>query len=178
MHHAIGRLRRLMPFILTVTAISPAAAQVNGLGTLNVAAQVLTPLTITATQPLDFGRIYTATSKVIAPTDATSGRFELNGLAGSNISITVIMPSEVTMNGSTVMPLTGWKCVISNSPALTGTPVAFSPLVNVPMSATFQPGSGSVRMYIAFGATVQAVSGQANGSYSSSGQMAIAYTDL
>ena len=46
------------------------------------------------------------------------------------------------------------------------------------MSATFQSGTGSVRMYIAAGATAQAVSGQTNGSYSASGQMAIAYTDL
>ena len=129
MHLAIGRLGRLMPLILVVTAVAPAAAQVNG-------------------------------------------------LAGSNISITLLMPPEVAMNGSTVMPLTSWKCVISNSPARTGTPVAFSPLVNVPMSATFQSSSGSVRMYIGSGATVHTVSGQANGSYSASGHMAIAYTDL
>ena len=174
-------LRRLL-FGLQVVTIAviakPAHAQSSASGTMAINAMVVNPLSLIVSRALDFGRLLTSTSKTIAPAAATSGHFELTGQGGSAVTVTLSMPSQLSPTAGTNLPVTGWTYVVSNAPALTGTPVSFNAGTSDPIAVTFQSATGSTKMYFGIGATVTASAAQPTSAYTGTGQITAAYADL
>ena len=164
--------------LIAAALAAPAGAQMNVSASLTATAQVIAPLSITVSRGLDFGKILVSTNKTVAPKDATGGHFELSGQGGSTITVNLMMPSELKPTTGANMPVTGWNYIMSDSPLLTGTSVAFAANTNAPFSGTFQSGTGSTKMYFAIGATVEASASQSLGVYTGTGQITAAYTDL
>lgn len=178
MQIAIRRPWLATQLIVATALAAPVHAQSSASGTLAIAAQVVAPLTLTVTHALDFGRMLTSTTKTIAPNAATGGRFELVGSGGSAVTVTLSMPGQLNPSAGTNMPITNWTYVISDSPALSDTPVAFTSGTSAPIAAHFQTFNGTTKLYFGIGATVQASASQAATAYTATGQITAAYTDL
>ena len=175
------RIRRVWlagQFILITALALPMQAQSSASGSLAISAQVVSPLSLVVSHALDFGRLLTSTSKTIAPGAATSGRFQLIGQGGSAVTVTLSMPSTLNPSAGANMPVTGWTYVVSDSPALSGTPVTFSGGTSAPIPLQFQTFAGSTSMYFGIGATVTASGSQPTTPYTGTGQITAAYTDL
>jgi hypothetical protein len=157
---------------------TPARAQSSASGSLAITAVVAAPLQLVVTHALDFGRLLAATTKTIAPSAATGGRFELIGQGGSAVTVTLAMPSQLNPPSGTNLPITNWTYLIGDNPTLTGTPVAFNSGTSDPIAARFQTFAGTTKLYFGIGATVQASAAQATMPYTGTGQITVAYTDL
>jgi hypothetical protein len=161
--------------VTLVASPSLSYAQSSASGSLGITATVVIPLELAVSRPLDFGRMLTATTKTIAPTAATSGRFMLAGQNGSAVTVTLSMPSQLNPSVGTSMPITGWTYVVSSSSSLGGTPVAFNSGTSDPINVVFDAAN---RLYFGIGATVTAAASQSTVAYNGSGQITAAYTDL
>ena len=165
--------------VITIALIAaPAHAQSSASGTMAITAMVVNPLALIVSHPLDFGRLLTSTSKTIAPAAATSGHFELVGQGGSAVTVTLSMPSQLNPTAGTNLPVTGWTYVVSNSPALGGTPVSFNAGTSDPIAVSFEVATGTTKMYFGIGATVTASAAQSTSAYTGTGQITAAYADL
>ncbi|MDQ2891061.1 MAG: DUF4402 domain-containing protein [Gemmatimonadota bacterium] len=175
---AYRRIWLLGQLILAGGIALPAHAQSSASGSIAITARVVTPLVLIVSHPLDFGRLLVSTSKTIAPSAATSGRFELVGQGGSSISVTLSMPSVLNPTAGANLPITAWTYVASDGPALTGTAVSFPAGTTPPIPLTFENVAGSTKMYFAIGATATASAQAPTGNYTGTGQITAAYTDL
>lgn len=179
LHHASRRTRLLMPLFIATTLAIPAHAQSSAAGSLAILAQVVCPLSVVVSHPLDFGRMLTSTSKTVAPSDAASGHFLLLGQGGSTVTVTLTMPSQLSpTGGGTNLPITGWSYVVSNSSGLGGTPVSFNTGTSDPISLRFDTVAGSTNMYFGIGATITTSASSATAAFTATGHITAAYTDL
>ncbi|MEO7217618.1 MAG: hypothetical protein ABI026_05445 [Gemmatimonadaceae bacterium] len=172
-------MRLLMSLFVVTGFATPAHAQSSASGSLAILAQLVCPLSVAVTHPLDFGRLLTSTAKTIAPSDASSGHLRLIGQGGSAVTVTLTMPSQLSpTGGGTNLPITGWSYVVSNSAALGGTPVSFNTGTSDPISLRFDTVAGSTNMYLGIGATITTSASSAAVAYTATGQIIAAYTDL
>jgi len=73
---------------------------------ITVSATVLTRISITSKSDLNFGTdIVPGIARIIAKTDATSGRISISGQPSKQISIAFVAPTTLS-NGTTTMPIT------------------------------------------------------------------------
>ena len=175
---AIRRAWLASQFVVTCGFAATAHAQSSASASLSVTARVVAPMSMTVTHALDFGKLLTSTTKTIAPNAATSGRFEIVGQGGSAISVTLTMPGSLTPTSGTNLPVTGWNYIASDTPALTGTAVAFTANGSAPIPLTLEALAGTAKMYFGLGATISPNSLAATTAYTATGQITAAYTDL
>jgi hypothetical protein len=86
----------LLATLIVIVLLSTAAAQdvANGLAIANV----LASLTITATQPLDFGNVFQGVAKIQDETnDALSGIFTVGGEANAGLSVYIQLPDYLAL---------------------------------------------------------------------------------
>lgn len=178
MQASFRRLLFASSLFVTAFLATPAHAQSTASGSMAVNAIVVNPLALVVTRPLDFGRLLTSTTKTIAPTGVTSGRFQLIGESGSAVTVTLSMPSQLNPTTGTNLPITGWTYAIGNTPAIGGTPVAFNAGTSDPIAVSFQTGTGTTTIYFGIGATITASAAQTTSVYSGTGQITAAYSDL
>jgi uncharacterized protein DUF4402 len=164
--------------LAAVALAAPAGAQSSASGSLAITALIVSPLSLVVTHPLDFGRLLTSSTKTIAPSAPTSGRFMLVGQGGSAVSVTLSMPAALTPPSGLTLPVTGWTYVVSDSPSLSGTPVSFTSGTSAPIAVSFQTFAGTTDLYFGIGATIQAAALQPATPYTGTGQITAAYTDL
>jgi uncharacterized protein DUF4402 len=164
--------------VIAAAVCVPAHAQSTASGSLPIAAVVASPLSLTITHPLDFGKLLTSTSKTVVSNTAAGGRFELSGEGGSNITVTFLVPSSISPTSGAPIPVTAWNYMVSDTPSFGGTAVTFASGTGVAVPATFHADPGSTRMYFAVGATVTASSTAVMGAYTGVGTITVSYTDL
>lgn len=175
---AIRRTWLAVQLLVTCGFAASAHAQSSASGSLSVTARVVSPMSMTVTHALDFGKLLTSTTKTIAPNAATSGRFEIIGQGGSSISVTLTMPASLTPTSGSNLPVTGWTYIASDTPALTGTAVSFAANGSVPIPLTLEALAGTAKMYFGLGATISPNAMAAATTYTATGQITAAYTDL
>ena len=176
----MSRIRTLVTAVVaTVIAAAPVAAQSTASASLSVTGKVVNPISLAVTAPLDFGGMFVGTPKSIAADQTGSGRFTVNGEAGAAISVTLQMPTTVSSSGGATIPLSNWSYVIGTSAALTGTtPVTFNPTAGTPISTSLSGSSGVGHAYFGVGATASPSASAANGTYSATGQITVAYVGM
>lgn len=159
----------------TVITAAPLAAQSTASASLAVTGKIVTPIALAVSAPLDFGAMFAGTAKTVAPDGSTSGRFDVSGEVGAAISVTLQMPTSVTSAGGATIPLSNWSYMVASTAALTGaTPVSFNPTAGTAISASLSAGHA----YFGVGATATPPSGAANGVYSATGQITVAYVGM
>jgi len=174
------RIRTLAVAVVAATlTTTPLAAQSTASASLAVTGKVVNPISLSVTAPLDFGGMFVGTPKAIAADATGSGRFTVNGEAGAAISVTLQMPTTVSSTGGATIPLSNWSYVVGSTAALTGTsPVSFSPTAGTPISATLGGSSGVGHLYFGVGATASPSATAANGTYTATGQITVAYVGM
>ncbi len=134
-------------------------------------------MSLVVTHALDFGKIFASSTNTVAPNAAKGGRFEVNGETASSITVTLTMPISLTPTVGTSMAVSGWNYMVSTSSSLSGaTAVPFSGGTAAVATATFT--GGATKIYFAVGATATASASQAIGTYTGTGQITAAYSDL
>ncbi|HEY5085770.1 MAG TPA: DUF4402 domain-containing protein [Gemmatimonadaceae bacterium] len=175
---AIRRRWFAAQLIVAAVVAVPIRAQSSVSASLTATVTVVAPLSLTVTHALDFGRVLTYSAKTVTPIASTAGHFEVAGQGGSTLTVTLLMPKELTPAvGSTNLPVTGWEYLSGETPVLSGAPISFNggALLSIP---TAFPGLTSSKLYFGIGATVQVPALQPTGSYSGTGQITANYTDL
>lgn len=181
MRFVIRRAWIAAQIILTGAIALPASAQTDPStvsASFAVTARVVAPLALVVTHPLDFGRMLSGTNKTVAANAATAGQFEISGQTGSNVSVTLSMPSVLLPVSGNGIPVTSWVYVLSTSPSLTGSPVSFNAGAGSPVTATFSGTDGTTKLYFGIGATAQAPTSATATSYTGTGHITAAYSDL
>jgi hypothetical protein len=158
---------------LTVVALLTIGATAAQAQTANIAATatVLTPLTLTGAAPLAFGNVYPGVAKVVAPADATSGRFTFAGAAGAQVSFTFpTNPTNLT-SGANNLPI-GTYTGVHNTTNTAAGGTGFTP--GVPAVLANLSGTGALFLFI--GATVTPTPTQNAGAYTGTITLNAVYT--
>jgi len=158
---------RVTILALALVVASAAAVQAQNNASINVTAAVQQPITVTAASPLDFGTVFPGVPKGIALGSGSAGRFTVTGQASAPVSLSFVVPANLTFGVSNNLPITftgSWNGI--NDPA--GSGVAFG----VANAATF---SVSGNLWVFVGGTVTPSVSQAAGAYVGTVQMTVTY---
>ena len=161
---------------------APAQAQdvANGLAIANV----LASLTVTATQPLNFGNVFQGVAKSQDETsDANSGIFTITGSASANISIYLQLPEYIALaDGSDRMQIAfgvqdaTFSVLDAAAPSTPSAPGAGAQLEQNPRLLTLTAiGVGGTSQIFLGGRVVPTIN-QAAGAYSGDIACTVAYT--
>jgi hypothetical protein len=155
---------------LSVFGLATASAQTNS-ATINATAVVLSPITVTGAVPLDFGNVTPGVAKTIAVTQAGAGRFNVTNQANSNLSLTFVLPINLT-SGANNLPIGTWtghhNFVNSPSTGTNFTPSAAA--TNIPANV-----ANVGNLYVFVGGTVTPAAAQAAGTYTGTVGMTVVY---
>ena len=150
----------------------PAAlmAQPNS-ATIQATATVLTPLTVTATNNLDFGTsVFPGVNASVLPTDASAGQFDLGGVANAEVDLDFgTLPAQLAGPGDNM------TISFSATDAGHGT--------SQPAQTAFDPATGSLAnldgsglLSVWIGGTVQPRNDQTSGAYTAGITLTVNYT--
>lgn len=188
MHHLINHPRRGVRRVavaagaatmLIMGRVLPAQAPPPVSASVSVGATVLLPLSLTITAGMDFGKLVAGAGKSIQPTAIGAGRAEIVGSGGAPVIVAITMPASLTLSGGTAtLPAMAWSYAMGPDAALAAAPgVAFDAGIERDVPVTL-PGTGTARLYVGIGATVQAAPDQAPGVYAGTGRISVFYADL
>ncbi len=177
----IRRLVNLSAIVLAAVLLSIGIIRggtANGAGT----ARIVTVITVTATQNLNFGEVYPGVPKAMGYNrDDSSGIFTITGEASSEINLDLVLPEYLALaNGSDRMPVVfAADCAAvdttTTTPSLVGSSDGWidqNPR-NLPSGAVIGSG-GATRLYL--GGAVAPSLGQAAGSYTGDIILNVSYT--
>lgn len=157
---------------LAFVAARPALAQS---ASINVSANVQTPLTLTTLRQLDFTTVFPGLAKTVTAAgganSATSGLVQVAGQASAQVNVAFTLPSNL-QNGANLLPVSfgatsGCYNVANSATGCT----AFNPAV-----ALQQNLSGTGGLFVFLGGTVTPASTQVAGTYTGLVTMNVAYT--
>jgi hypothetical protein len=136
---------------------------------INVTAQVFQAITVSGTQPLDFGSVFPGVNKSIAPSAASSGRFSATGESGANVNMSFTLPANL-VSGANNLPVGSWTGCRDGDSDPTGC-VAFVPSA----AATAAAFSATGTLFIFIGGQVSPAANQASGAYTAVATLTLAY---
>jgi hypothetical protein len=164
-------MRKLSLAALAVLALAlpgTVAAQ-NPQATMTVTATVLSPLTVSVGQTLDFGDVLPGIAQSIASGDANAGRFEITGNPGSEVQLTfTALPANLTDGG--------------NSMAITWS--AGYGVASTSQDGTFTPAAGTAQylegatgnLFVFLGGAFTPATNQPAGTYTADVTLQVSYT--
>jgi hypothetical protein len=161
----------LAALVLAASAL-PAAAQTSASSNLTSTATVVSPISISITQPLAFGKLTASQVKTIAADDAANaGQFYVQGDGGAAVTLSVTAPANL-VSGANTLPLsalTGTQGATNGSGNSTFSPVPGGTVLSIPGAGTTQ------KLYVHIGGTVTAGAGQPTGAYTGNIALNVAY---
>lgn len=166
------KLLRALCVLSTLAVLAPAASAQSG--NINATATVLQPLTVTGARDLAFGNVYPGVNKSIAVADATSGRFDLTGVASAQVQFSFTLPTNLT-NGANTLPIGSWTGYYNTTNNATVGGTAFTPSSS---NTTTNLAAITGQLFVFVGATVSPSGTQVQGAYTAQVTLTAAYTGL
>jgi hypothetical protein len=142
-------------------------AQAQNSAPINVTADVQQPITVLAGNALTFGNVFPGVVTAVNLASPSAGRFDVTGQASAPVSMTFVVPANLTWSGNDLaVAFTGvWNGI--NDPS--GTSIAsFAGATGATFSAT-----GTLFVFI--GGTVTPLVSQPAGNYAGTVQMTVVY---
>ncbi len=139
---------------------------------ITATAEVVTPITVTGTAPLDFGTILQGVNKNINFNNAGSGRFSITGISNAQLALTFILPATLS-NGVATMPISNYGIRVNDTNTSAGAS-ALSVTSGIPVTTNLVNGA----LYVFIGGRVTSAAAQAYGTYTGTITLAAAYTGL
>jgi hypothetical protein len=136
---------------------------------INATATVLSPITVTAGNPLAFGNVTPGVAKVVAASAASAGSFSLTGQASQGINISFTLPTNLVSGGNN-LPIGTWTG-LTNAANNQAAGVAFTPSASAQAGTTSATGT----FFVWVGGTVTPAAAQAAGAYTGSITMNVVY---
>jgi hypothetical protein len=160
---------------LVLMVATAAQAQPNS-ATIQVTANVLTPLTVTAGGNLVFGDVFPGVNKSVAITDAgAAGSWSVAGVTSSEVTLTFTLPASLASGGNTMPIVFGATDAGYNTTAAAGGATTFDPAGG---ATTDLSADATGVLYLWIGGTVQPAANQAAGGYSAGITLTVDYTGL
>jgi len=164
-------MKRILAAAIVMALIMPASAFAVS-GTINATANVLTPLSVTSgLRDLDFGDVFPGLNKSIALTDATSGKWRIDGESSKEVQMSFTLPANLSF-GANTMPIS----FSANDAGWFATDVVGS-------AVPFDPAGGDTEVlsilgqgFVWLGGTVSPAANQAAGVYSATVSLDVVYT--
>jgi hypothetical protein len=153
-------------------ACSATALQAQSSASIQATATVVTPLAVTGSAPLAFGNVFQGVNRVVAATDASSGRFGITGFGTSQVALTFTLPTTLA-SGANTMPINTYDVRVNGTSATAGA-TALTVTSGTPVNSNLVAGS----LFVFVGGTVVPAAAQAAGAYTGSIVLAAAYTGL
>ena len=165
-------MKKLAALAVVAAMIVPTAAFAVT-GTIQATANVLTPLTVsTDLRALDFGDVFPGVNKSIAYNDATSGKWDIGGIAGAEIQLSFTLPATLA-SGANTMPVSfaaGDAAYFATDAV--GSAVAFDPNAGSTENLEGTAGTG----FVWLGGTANPGGAQAAGVYNGTVALDVVYT--
>ena len=153
--------------VLGITTQQRAAAQGNA--TIQARATIQAALTVTAARDLNFGTVTAGIPGgfAVGVTTPAAGQWNMTGEGNLGVSLTFMLPSELTGTGTPV-PISGWQALASPSSTPSGTP--FTPTSGTAVSKFLSGGA----LWVFIGAIITPPVGS-SGNYSAPIMLTVAY---
>lgn len=142
---------------------------------VTVTANVLESLQVTAVANLQFGDIVAGNSKAVAPDDANSGRYEIQGEGGAEVNLEFDLPAELENNNdpSFTMPISyGAEDAIHHTENDASAGTSFDPNENQTVDLSDPDGD----KFLFIGGEVTASPSQEPGNYEGTITLTVEYT--
>lgn len=175
---------RIIPALAAcaVLGLAPAAAsaQETANGTITALGQVVSAISVTGVQDLNFGFLLRGVNKTLAANSAQGGQFLVDGEPTAEVSLDFgTLPGALACNTVSTPSCTGqsitlvtWTAAWSVNSGVTST--TFTPPATVAPNHPVLNASGELDVYI--GATAQPAAAQAAGLYEATITLTAAYT--
>ena len=157
--------------ITTLTVIGSTGLNAQS-SPISATADVVTPITVTGTAPLEFGTIFQGVSKSIQFNAAGSGRLSVTGVANAQMALTFTLPATLS-NGTSTMPIGSYNIRV-NDTNTTASARAIAVTSGTPVTANLVAGA----LYVFIGGRVTSAPAQQFGTYTAAIVLAAAYTGL
>jgi hypothetical protein len=145
-----------------------AAVEAQTSANIQATATVLSAVTVTGIQDLQFGNVTPGVNKTVAIADAGAGRFDVTKAASQGLTLSFTLPTDLS-DGTNNLPIGTWTAGWNTSATPAGAN-GFDPVAGTNTVAT--PGTG-ITVYV--GATVSPAGAQVAGSYSGTVTMSAIY---
>jgi len=163
---------RIVTQVSAVLALSLSMASAAPAQSANIQAlaNVFQPITANGARALDFGNVFPNVGKTVGVADGTSGRFDLTGQAAANVNLTFALPTVLSRDATTTMPIGAWTGC-RNGTNVVGSCIAFNP-DGTTTSTAFSAGGA---LFVWIGGTVTPALAQPAGAYAGTVTLTAAY---
>lgn len=161
-------MRKLLSLVALSLVLGVATAQAQNNASITATATVQQPITVTGVNNLDFQAVFPGVNKTVAVGDATAGLFTVAGQASAPVSMTFVLPANLTF-GANNLPIGTWTANHNTSAAPTGT--SFTPSA----AATLANLSATGNLYVYLGASVAPAINQVAGVYTGTVSLTVVY---
>ena len=136
---------------------------------IQATATVLSAVTVSAGQDLQFGNVTPGVDKTVAIADAGAGRFDVTKAATQGITLAFTLPTDLS-DGVNTLPIGSWTGGWNTSATPAGA-TAFTPSAG----GTNTAATAGTAIVVYVGATVSPPPGQVAGNYSGMVTMSVVY---
>jgi hypothetical protein len=150
-------------------SLGAAAAEAQTSANIQATATVLSAVTVSGGNDLQFGNVTPGVNKTVAVADAGAGRFDVTKGANQGVTLAFTLPANLTSGGNNLPIGTwtgGWNTTNTPAGATSFTPSAGGANTAVTAATT---------LFVFVGATVSPAAAQAAGSYSGTVTMSAVY---
>lgn len=163
--------------VATVVAILaalgvPGTVRAQNSADITAQANVLTPLTVTGQQDLDFGNVFPGVASTVTVADASAGRWLTTGTSGAEVQLTFTLPAALVSGGNSLPISFGANSGGYNVANDAGAATPFDPAGGV----TTNLGVAPAELYVWIGGTVTPVAAQPQGVYTGTINLTVNYT--
>lgn len=164
---------RVATAVALATALGvPATARAQNSADITAQANVLTPLTVTGQQDLDFGDVFPGVASTVAVADVSAGRWLTTGSSGAEVQLVFTLPGNL-VSGLNALPISfGANSAGYNVANLAGAATTFDPAAG----ATTNLGVAPAELYVWIGGTVTPLATQPQGLYTGTINLTVNYT--
>lgn len=149
--------------------VGVATAEAQNSASIQATATVLSAITVTAGNDLQFGNVTPGVNRTVAIADAGAGRFDVAKAASSGVTLSFTLPTDLS-SGSDLLPIGtwtgGWNTSQTPAGATTFTPSA---------AGTNTAATAGTALHVYVGATVSPAAAQPAGAYSGNVTMSVVY---
>jgi hypothetical protein len=135
-------------------------------------ANVLTPLTVTGQQDLDFGDVFPGLAGTVAVSDVAAGRWLTTGSSGAEVQLSFTLPANLVSGGNNLPISFGANSAGYNTANLASAATTFDPAAG----AVADLGVAPAELYVWIGGTVTPAVTQPQGLYTGTINLTVNYT--
>jgi len=163
------RTATVLSAVMAAGFFGAATLEAQTSATIQATANVLSAVTVTAANGLQFGNVTPGVNKTVAISDAGAGRFDVTKAAGEGITLSFTLPTDLT-SGANNLPIGSWAGGWNTSATPAGA-TAFTP--DAAGTNTTATAGTTISVYV--GATVSPIAAQPAGLYTGDVTMSVVY---